>query len=110
MERILNRAAKNTRNTIGTLLGGLAGYVLAQGVGRAAARAATTPAQTPTSPPAPGSSAGSARTAVAPAPTAAGFATPASYSNPSGCGTTCSTAPLSSPPRARGPRPGPPAD
>jgi hypothetical protein len=41
-------------NTLGTLLGGIAGYVLAQGVGRAAARAAlATPPKAPPPPPPP---------------------------------------------------------
>jgi membrane protein YqaA with SNARE-associated domain len=35
----LSLSNKIQENTLGTLLGGIAGYVLAQGIGRAAARA-----------------------------------------------------------------------
>jgi hypothetical protein len=51
-------------NTLGTLLGGVAGYVLAQGVGRQAALDATRPTSPPPPPPPPPSSPSSSQSMV----------------------------------------------
>lgn len=49
----LSLSNKIQENTLGTLLGGIAGYVLAQGVGRAAARAEAVKRDQKDSPPKP---------------------------------------------------------
>lgn len=81
---VLGLGGKIQENTIGTLLGGLAGYVLAQGVGRAAARAAITTGQNSTL----AAPAGFAPPAVVPAASSAGFAPPSAVPAPPAAAST----------------------
>jgi hypothetical protein len=101
-------------NTLGTLLGGVAGYVLAQGVGRAAARdvARSRPILPPAGPPPPPAGPAPIPTApaagTAPAPVVPPAVVPPSAGAPLSTGTT-SAAPTGPAPAAASTGPAPPA-